>query len=235
MENEDVNDGASRLTPPYLPFVTFDKALDELRDRIPPRIDRTVFPTKSTGLQSWILAALRFFQLIDTQGVPQAMLQEVVQADDRGSVYSDLCRNSYSDLFSHVEVERATQGQLREWFRAYGLSDSTADRSIAFFLDLAKKSGIQTSPHFRKSRAVGPTSRKRSPKPADTPALENGGSLAQDQPCCYPAVLKEKLILGLVEKLPDPGDEFPASKRELWKRMADTIFDMVYGESEDAS
>jgi hypothetical protein len=235
MSDINANNGTLKNVPPYLPFSTFDNVLRELQGKIPHRIDKTVFNTKSGTTQNWIMGALKFFELIDVNGNPQTDFKTLVEAEDRTTLYNKLCRRYYADLLSSLDIESASQGQLDEWFRNHGISGSTITKCVAFFLDLAKRAGISTSPHFKKSKAGGTGIRKRPMKtPARITPTETSNDVECDPSDSAPA-LREKLILGLIEKLPDPEEEFPASKRELWKRMADTIFDMVYGEASTAS
>jgi hypothetical protein len=184
-------------------------------------------------MQSWIISSLRFFGLIDPAGTPQPILNKLVDAEDRSSLYGELCKSYYADLFATVHVDRATQGQLDEWFRAQGISGSTITKSVAFFLDLAKKGGIPTSSHFKKSKAGGVTTRRRPLKPTAKTSAPEDNMLSEEDPQDTAPALREKIIMGLVEKLPDPSEPFPAAARERWKKAADTIFDMVYGEVEE--
>ena len=58
--------------PPYLPYTTFKNVTTNLNKNgiIPARIDKTVLAGQSGGMQSYIWAALRFFDLMDEGKAP---------------------------------------------------------------------------------------------------------------------------------------------------------------------
>jgi hypothetical protein len=143
----------------------------------------------SGAMQSWILAALRFFRLVNDEGVPNARLAKFVNATDEEKK-DQLCQwltQSYSHLFREgFDLKSMTARQLEEEFAAYKLSASTVDRCISFFTGAAKEAGIELSPHLkktrkRKSKSNGGVSRQsaRGAKPAksqeeDAPVIPNG-------------------------------------------------------------
>jgi hypothetical protein len=140
--------------PPYLPFKTFINALESWRVVLPNRIDRGVLGSYAGTMQTWVMATLRFFELIDEQGVPTDLLRRLVNADDddRSKVLNALARHHYDFLFvTGFDLARATPGELREKFEATGASGETAGKAISFFSALARTAHIPMSP-FVKSR-----------------------------------------------------------------------------------
>ncbi|MEY2489441.1 MAG: hypothetical protein QOC70_1383, partial [Verrucomicrobiota bacterium] len=69
--------------PPYLPYTTFKNVVTSLNKNgiIPARIDKTVLAGQSGGTQSYLWAALRFFDLIDESKAPTEDLKNLVNAE----------------------------------------------------------------------------------------------------------------------------------------------------------
>lgn len=213
--------------PPYVTFKTFENFIDKLRAGvIPSRIDKS-FITLSGSNTSWLLSALKYLGLIEDDGTPTDALQRLVAADgdEQRKLFKELCDERYDFILPEIDLSKATTGQLESLFRNKGMAGSTVTKALAFFLSLAENGGYEVAPHIRRTgtsqRKAAPRKRKTDtpPPPPPDPVDKLEGKI--------PA-LKEKLIVGLIEKLPPPGTEFNTEDRELWIGMAGMVFQMVY-------
>jgi len=69
-------DKSRRRLPPYISYRTFDNFIGRLQQQVPSRIDRSYWGetlSGSTGTQ--LMAALRFLNLVDTNGKPTNQLK----------------------------------------------------------------------------------------------------------------------------------------------------------------
>ncbi|MCA1704979.1 MAG: hypothetical protein LC808_17640 [Actinobacteria bacterium] len=142
--------GDHTFTPPYLPFSTFIGFLDKLGEHdIPPRIDRSVMDSMSGTTQSFLLAALRSFDLVGENFEVRPTLERLaLNPDERPQLIGDLLRHYYAEQIK-LGTETATSGQLAESFRNYDLSGETVRKAIRFFLHAAEFAGIKLSPYFK--------------------------------------------------------------------------------------
>src|ERR1700722_981961 len=94
---------AGRKTPaPYLPFLTFQSAVAALEHGIPKKLDRTMWPSQSGLVQSQILMAFRFFDLVDDQDRPTDLLHEFVdEKENRAGMITKILNISYLALIEH--------------------------------------------------------------------------------------------------------------------------------------
>jgi hypothetical protein len=149
--------------PPYTSYKGFINFLDELREHgeAPSVIDRSLLSKRSGSGQSALMAALRWFSLINDVGVPTTAFVDLFKATepDRPTQIKKLIEGSYTFLSDgSINVRNATTAQLSERFRLYDISGSTLAKSIAFFMAACKEAGIALSPHIK------------------VPSVANGGS-----------------------------------------------------------
>jgi hypothetical protein len=150
-----VNDRNKKRSPPYVSYRSFLTLLEELQRGLPARIDRSYWGDKfsgSTGTQ--LMSALRFLNLIDTNGMPTGQLKELVSA--RGVIKSDMLRKISQESFTFLisdsfESEKATYAQLEEVFNdVYQVDRDVARKCIKFFTELANDAGLPLSPFITK-------------------------------------------------------------------------------------
>jgi len=124
----------------YVGWTTFKNALDQLAQALPNRIDRTCFPGQAGGVQSQLLAALKFLDLIDDDGKPTRSLQALADADSeavRKEQFKKILENQYSALFA-LDLTKTTPGELSETIAAaYNVSGDTRAKAIRFFVSAA--------------------------------------------------------------------------------------------------
>lgn len=159
----------------YIPWKTFMTSVEALKLALPSRLDRSVWPSLSGGVQSQVLSAYRFLGFIDDQGAVQPILKKLVAADEQNfkPVLRDVLSQAYDDLLALAE-DNATQQALLEALRRRDVQGSTLDRAATFFLHGAQFTGIPLSPHWVTDgrRTVGPARRARR-KTASPPAGKN--------------------------------------------------------------
>jgi len=149
---------------PYLPFATLKNLIERLeKDGVPDRIDRQWLSFTSGVMQSYLIAALKAFALIDGDNRPTAALYELVEKpDERRQLIGGLLRTYYTAQMGLPN--NATAGQLDESFKP--LQGETKRKAVTFFLHAAQYAQISLSPHFK------------APRPPRT----SGGSRTQRKP-----------------------------------------------------
>lgn len=146
-------------SPPYVPFRTLLSALDGMVDVIPNQVDRSLWPSYSGAIQGQLLATMRFLHLIDEKGFPTESLRALVNPSTRQVKLAELLKAAYPDVFEK-DPERMSPKQLRDILGSFGISGSTLDRAVAFFVHAARYAGIPLSPHLTAGTRQSRTARK---------------------------------------------------------------------------
>ena len=154
------------VPPPYVPFRTFLTALEAFETGLPNQVDRSVWPSHSGATQGQLLAAFRFFGLIDGKGTPTPVLREVVEAPEkRKRSLRTLIERSYPELIA-LDLLRASPRQLDDAMRRYGLSGATHRKAVSFFLHASAWADLSLSRLLRqKTREAAPRHRKEAAPP----------------------------------------------------------------------
>jgi len=134
--------------PPYTAFQTFRGLLDRLHESgVPQRIDRSFwgrFLGGSVGLQ--IMAALRFLDLVTTEGAPTETLEPLIDPATRKATLARLIEAQYAEALRMADPQRATHGQLTTAFRtAYKIEGETLRKAVTFFIHAAKEAELPLS------------------------------------------------------------------------------------------
>jgi hypothetical protein len=128
----------TKLTPPYLPWATFDAFIARMKDGIPSQIDTSVMRGMSGATQSQLRIALRFLGLVDEQWKGTDQLQMLAGAHstaDWSSAVRDLVRRSYRAIEAGLDLKTATMAQLETRFREIGgVQGETVSKAIRFYL-----------------------------------------------------------------------------------------------------
>ena len=88
--------------PPYVSFKTFQTFLEFLSEGMPNRIDRSVWLNKFSGSNgTQIMTAIKFFELIDINGIPSEDFKNLVSRDInlQKKVLRKLLYKYYSPIF----------------------------------------------------------------------------------------------------------------------------------------
>jgi Family of unknown function (DUF5343) len=194
----------TEFVPPYnIPWATFLSVVERIAGDPPSRIDRSYLDSQSGSVQTYLIAALKSFALIDQDARPTRIL-EFGAPDDRKQKMADLLREHYPSLVKLGET-KATNDELREEFgKSFsGITGESRVKAIRFFLSGMAYADLPVSslwtsvkaPRGVSARSNGrkPAPRKRSPAPAaeHTPGrsiqqngdtytvdLESGGQVA---------------------------------------------------------
>lgn len=151
-------------SPPYIAFSTFSNFINGLSEtNIPSRIDKSLLRNMSGANQSALVSALKWFSLIDDVGHPNERMENFVKAGDgRAESLGAMLKAAYGFMADgSINLERATGAQLEEKFRAYGLSGSTINKAMAFFLAACKEAGIPVSTHIKLPKVARSNVKKR--------------------------------------------------------------------------
>lgn len=174
--SESANTSTERpAAPPYISFRTLLNLIERMADEgTPPRIDRSYLSGLSGGYQTQVMAALRWLGLIDDEGVVQDNLSALVTNPElRQRFVGEIIKQRYPEAVRLGEI-KATQAQLEETFRPYGISGATLRKAVAFYLHAANFAGIPVSPFFKTPSASGDASTGRRRRARATTPRENG-------------------------------------------------------------
>lgn len=166
-----VNDKDKKTLPPYVSYRTFRNFVDGLQLGMPSRIDRSYWGDKLSGSNgTQLITALRFLGLLDSDGIPQTRLKQLVSA--RGTQKAEILKQVAYTAFSFLagrllDPQTATYAQLEEaFYNNYQVTGDVARKCIKFFLNLESDAGIILSPFIvKKSKTIHADSvRKRTVK-----------------------------------------------------------------------
>jgi len=162
-----MSEKTTSLKPPYATYGSFSNFISKLGEtNVPSRIDRSVFGNMSGGVAYSILASLKFLKLINEEGAPSNVFQNLAVAseDQRPALMSNIIKSGYTELFTNdVDLSKASAGQFDEWLRTfYGAQGSTLDKAASFFIAAADVADIELSPQIkgRKPQHSSSSSRK---------------------------------------------------------------------------
>lgn len=136
------------LAAAYVPFKTFLTSLDHLKGHgVPNIIDRSVFPSFSGAVQSQVISALTFLELITDKGIPTKELDELVNdVDHRKANIKKILEKKYKNLFD-ADLARITPSQFESLFspEIYGVSGDTKKKSRTFLFYALDFAGVPYS------------------------------------------------------------------------------------------
>ena len=136
----------------------------------------------------------------------------------------------------------ATQGQLEEAFREYGVSGDTLRKAIAFYLAAAKYAQVPLSKNFRVPSVAAADGRRVAKRKPGRPRKEDGqepsdpfSDLVDEVEVDDEEEPKPKLdpaIVAWVRRMP-VGRPWPKVKRDSWFQTFRAIVDDVWLAGED--
>jgi len=206
--------------PPYVSYRAWQKLVSELDSYVPLRFDSSYFDIlqMTESNRSMLRGTLLFLGLMSPEGEPTDKLHHLAKAEGeaRQRALEGVVREAYEPLFTGLDVTRATQAQIREYFSSQGVSGDIGRKCLSFFFAIAAEANILLSPHLGKSTSRGRLKRTKSdevPKP----------KLAKSAQVVGEASL-EKMLL---DKFPDfdPGwtDEVKAKWFDAFKWLKGTL------------
>ncbi len=171
----------AKIQVPYVPYQTFNSAIEQMEHTLPPKLDKTMWPSYSGAIQTQLWSALRFFNLVNADGTPTETLAQLVRdKPNRKTNMQSLLRTYYPTLMA-LDLSKATLGHFNGAMKEFGLSPETQKKASSFFLQAAKASGMELS-KFILSNTRTPGA-KRAKRNAGTRQKGNGIS----QPPVTPA------------------------------------------------
>ncbi len=228
---ETPTDSVQHRTPaPYLPFRTFQSALESLEHGIPKKLDRTMWPSQSGLVQSQILMALRFLGLVDAEDTPTDLLHELVtKKDARANLLESLIIAAYPDIVDH-DLTKMSPKMVDDEMDRYHVTGETKRKAVAFFLRAAKFAGMPMHPLLSSMvRNTGP--RKRKPKGTAISKSSGGDEVVESlpQPQSSTHAKTVNLSNGAVLTMAIAGDPFtlPQEERNFVFKLVDEIQDWV--------
>ena len=168
---------ANKTTPAaYVPFRTFLSAMDSLEHGIPKVIDRTMWRSQSGVVQSQIMMALRFFDLVDDEDRPTQALHRLVDAKEKRSEHiRALLHHSYHAIIEH-DLTKMTPKMLEDAMDEYHVTGDTKRKAVTFFLQAARFADLPMHPLLSGQIRSTLTRRKRQR------TKEHGASMEEQVP-----------------------------------------------------
>jgi len=232
----DTNKKEERLTPPYAPYRTWNTLLGNLKDAmpLPSRMDSTFWSRLklSGSMRSSLKSALVSLGLLSQDGRPKKELEEllIAEGDERGERLRAIFQTTYADLLNQIDLERATVGALRDYFRSVGADGQMGEKCQSFFINMAKDSGYKLHPHLL-ARAQPTGVKKRPGKKGD-----EGKHIKEDEARGRTEVEQDigripSPLLGLLKRLAAPSPVFKNNEeRAAWKKAFDATFEYLFPE-----
>src|SRR6266550_5425205 len=230
----DMADKETKWVPPYVAFPTLTSLIDRMKQEggAPPRIDRSYLRSFSGGYQSQVIAALKSLSLVDENTNVSAELTALVDGDrdSRGQIIGDIVRRLYPEPVRLGSI-KATQGQLEDAFREYGLSGDTLRKAIAFYLGAAKYANVPVSSNFRVP-SVAPGDARKGTRAVKKGAPRGGEPEEPEAPLDLGAKGIDPTIASWLKRIPT-GSTWPSWERERWIDVLTTILNAIYVDEEE--
>ena len=151
----------------YIPWNSLRTATEVLEQGLPKRLDRSVFPSFSGSMKSWILSAFVFLDFTDENGNVTPRLEEWVKSQEAGrkEIMRAIVESKYKALLDLAD-ESGTPDQFKKEIEKLGVSGGTTQRAVRFFLAAAKFAGIDVPESWKKIKVSGSgsVSRRRRPR-----------------------------------------------------------------------
>lgn len=201
----------------YVPYATFISALDGLRQHGIPRsgiIDKSIWDTQSGTVRAQLILAFKFLGLIDDQRHVAGGLEPLVLAapEERKKLLRAIVEEKYKTILS-LDLTTISQGQLDEAFRKLGVSGSTLQRAIRFFVKACVELGIPIAKRFsERTRASGPR-KKRAPNGARRHSDDSAPPPPPDEAARKSTDTWEQQLLG---KFPSFDPSWPDQLKTKW-------------------
>lgn len=220
--------------PPYVAWKTFLGFLDWLAEvGVPSRLDRSFWGQKLSGAYgAQVIAALKYFDLLDAENRPQPDLEVLVtHPEQRKEALHRLIQKKYSDVLDDLDLERATAGELVERFRQYPISGETFNKALNFFVQATQYAGIPTSQHITKRARGAAKAGSGSGKPrrrGRPPKAKSAEGTAQPHVSTVEQLGMHPSIEALLRDLNRIGASWTQPERDRWLSTFTTMLDYVY-------
>lgn len=220
---------------PFFSFSTFRTGLQVLGQGLPEKIDKTVFRSMDFNKQHQMVGALKFFGLIDEDGMTQDSLRTLVAApdDQRQKHIKPLLEAKYPRVIE-LATKQASEADLLKAMRDLGLTgDDPIRKGIAFYRQAAEFAGLPVSPHWpggkpgRKPSGGGAT-RKPRKKQGAKPKDEAPDTTPENKTNTGVNVPIHPMLQGAIQWLWEKGEGWSVAEREMWSQNFTNSVAMVY-------
>jgi Family of unknown function (DUF5343) len=226
-------------TPAYASYESFNTLLDRMKEALPlPRPIDSTFWLKmkfSGSTTSALKSTLIFIGLLTEENMPTDELEELAKTDkdNRGTMYGHILDRAYAKIFTKLDLERATSGQLKTEFKNMGADGQVGQKAMSFFLSMAKDAGKKMHPHLTTRQPHAPGLKKVTAKHLDEQSAnnneeqkektdENIGKISTLIPSIHPA------IAGLLQVLPTQEKGWTEVEKTKFKTAFEALLDVVY-------
>ncbi len=149
---------------PYVPFSTFETALDKLGalPTLPPKIDHTVFPSMGGNAKTQVISAFRFLKLVNHEGVPDPLLKELAKnKEGRKVAIRELLKRAYPNISENdLAGSSPTQLDIKLGDKMYSISGETRQKARSFLIKAAESAEMQISTLLKAKGPRGPRKKK---------------------------------------------------------------------------
>ena len=171
-------DASSGFIPPYnISWATFLSAVEKIAADPPNRVDRSYLGSQSGNVQTYLIAALKTFGLVDHEARP-TRINEFADAETRKAKMADLLRENYPTLVALGQT-KATNDELREKFGESfpGITGESRVKAIRFFLSGMSYADLAVSDLWSSVKAPrGASARTTTPRKTTSRKNHNGGN-----------------------------------------------------------
>lgn len=210
-----------KIKPPYVSYGTFKNFLGSIKELVPARIDPThpFMVGQSGSAQSFLMSALRFFDLVDGKA-PAPALKKLAQSegDERKELWKTMFTKAYTPIIGDLDLTTATAGMLHDKFRAQDLTGETVNKCFSFFVAGAQDAGLPLAKHLE----PGSRSGGNGPRKARKSRPGNGGT---PTPLATPAAppIARTMSEMLLEKFPAFDPAWPDDLKKKWFEGYETL------------
>ena len=206
------------VKPPYLSFTSFKNFIKSLnKGVIPSRIDKSLMPGQSGTIQTYLMAALRYFELIDDIGVPAGKLEALVEAGDENfaSVWRPVFEKAYAPVINSLELNRATSAQLQEKLGEQDLGGDTLRKAQSFFVAAAEAAGVTLAPQL-KAKARTPRKKRASKTKQEIPVKHEMPVVSESMAAAATLLLDPKGERRVVLQAPPTVTQAELTRIQQW-------------------
>lgn len=220
---------------PYAPAGVILNLLGRYREKgLPAPITSDVLSRAGVpdSLNSRTLQALLTLDLIDEAGQPSPVFEglRLAPTAELKTRMAEWLNSAYADALSFIDPATAPETEVRDAFRSYK-PFGQQDRMVSLFLGLYEAAGI--APERKKKSA--PKSQNNNSSRAQSPTRNAKGSAVNTVVAATQGPPREKPISGLppalgglLASLPQQGDGWSKTQRDLFVQTFGAVLDFCY-------
>jgi hypothetical protein len=219
----------SKIQIAYVPFKTFETALDTLNQALPDQIDKSVFRNQSGSTQSMLISALQSLDCMDEQGKKKPVLARLVNPATRKDALREVITDKYKSIIAMAA--NATSKQFDDAFAEYGVAGDTKKKAKAFFLKAAQVLQIPLSPHIALVSSTAASNGQKQPrnsragkkpKPRRLDETDSSKPLDPNLGKLHPVIAAQ------IADMPPNGEPWDAEDFSSWLHLFRTSIERYY-------